>query len=332
MRLVTVEEHFATPEVIGAWAAQQPPDQEGTSDIYRTSFAAPLLDLGEGRLAWMDGMGVDTQVLSLTQPGVQTLEPELAVELARQANDRIADAIRQAPDRFQGLATLPTPDPEAAAAELRRSVRDLALRGAITFGRTGDRHLDHPDNDPIFAAADELRVPLFIHPQFPQRAVREALYSGLPGRLSFAISSAGLGWHYEAGVEFVRLALAGVLDRYPDLRIILGHWGDTVAFYLDEIDIIPKLLGGAGYVRPMSDYVARHLYVGVSGTLSHRYLGWATEVLGSDRVLLSLDYPFVSRAPGEATDYVASAPVSQIDREKLAWRNWEALTERVRVY
>jgi predicted TIM-barrel fold metal-dependent hydrolase len=326
MRVITVEEHFATPELLDAWEALPAEHSDPTTPLYRHGPpSGPLLDLGAGRLAWMDQMGVDTQVISLTSPGVQPLEPAAAVDLARRSNDLLADAVRAHPDRFQGLAALPTPDPPAAAEELRRAVGELGLRGAILFGRSRERNLDHPDNEPILAAIEDLGVPLFLHPQISRPQVREALYSDL-GALDFALAGPGLGWHFEAGVQFVRLALSGALDRHPELRIVLGHWGDVILFYLDELDVIPRVSRTDS--TPPSEYAKRHLYVAASGTLSHRYTRWATEVLGPERLLFALDHPFVPRAPGEVETFLAEAPLSESERAGFAHRNWEELAGR----
>ena len=183
-----------------------------TSAFDRGETGARLEDLGDGRLALMDEAGVDLQVLSLTTPGLHNLAPEAGLALARRTNDLVAETVARRPDRFQGFAALPTPAPDAAPRELERAVRDLGLKGAMLSGRTGDKHLDHPDFRPLFDCAAALGVPLFIHPQIPLRAVRDANYSGLGPDIDLALAAFGLGWHYEAGLQFVRLVLAGTFD------------------------------------------------------------------------------------------------------------------------
>lgn len=328
MKVITVEEHFATPELIEAWEGLPPEHFDPAVGIYKGPAGGPLLELGERRLEWMDQMGVDVQVLSVTTPGVQPLAAAAAVDLAARCNDLLGGLVAANPERFQGFATLATPDPEAAAAELRRAVGELGLQGGMTFGRTREQNLDHPDYEPLFAAAAELRAPLFLHPQMPQLVVREALYAGLPGKFGLGLASAGLGWHYEAGVQFLRLVLAGVLDRHPDLRIILGHWGDLVTFYLDEIEVLSKL--GPDGQRPVAEYFREHVYIVPSGTLTHTYLPLATEVLGPDRLLFGLDYPFVPRKPGEVERFFDAMPVEVAAREKFAAGNWDELVARIR--
>ncbi len=225
MRLIAVEEHMLPEQVRQAWAAAPPPHDPVSAAADGGENGQRLADLGEGRLALMDEQGVDVQVLSLTTPGLHNLEPGPAVETARFVNDLIAETCARRPDRFQGFAALPTPDPQAAAGELERAVRELGLKGALVCGRTRERHLDHPALRPMLAKAAELGVPIFIHPQTPPPEVRQASYSGMGETADLALAAFGLGWHYEAGLEWVRLAAAGVFDELPDLQVILGHWG-----------------------------------------------------------------------------------------------------------
>ena len=176
MKIIGLEEHFVTPDLLAAWHALPPQWQDpGLQHHERGEIGQRLADLAERRVADMDQIGMDMQVLSLTAPGVQSLEPGEALALQTSSNDLLAATVRRWPDRFQGFATLATPDPYAAAAELRRAVTELGLHGAMLFGRTRDRNLDHPDNWPIFEAAAALRAPLYIHPQAPVPAVRDAL-------------------------------------------------------------------------------------------------------------------------------------------------------------
>ena len=199
------------------------------------------------------------------------------MELARRTNDRIAEAATRHPGRFQGFAALPTAAPDAAPRELERAVRDLGLKGAMLCGRTRARNLDHPDFEPLLACAATLGVPLFIHPQVPQRAVCEALYAGISPQVDLALSAYGLGWHYEAGVQFVRLVAAGVFDRLPGLQIILGHWGEVVLFYIERIAALDR---AAGLRRRVADVVRENLYVTASGMFSEAYLRRCLQIVG----------------------------------------------------
>ena len=148
-----------------------------------------LREVGERRIAAMDEAGLDVQVISLTSPGLHNLPADEATRLQVETNDRIAELVNAHPDRFQGFATLATPAPAAAAQELERAVTKLGLNGALLFGRTGERNLDHPDNWPIFEAAASLRAPLYIHPQIPQPRVRAALYAGFDDAIDNAFAT-----------------------------------------------------------------------------------------------------------------------------------------------
>jgi hypothetical protein len=230
----------------------------------------------------MDQAGVDVQVLSITTPGVQSLLGDNATALAREANDAIAEITRQNPTRLQGFATLPTSQPQAAVHELDRAVRELELQGAMIFGRTRDRNCDDPKFWPIFEAASALKAPLYMHPQSPRQQVRDIYYSGFGELTDLVFSGAAIGWHYETGIQILRLIFAGVFDRFPDLRIVTGHWGEVVLFYLDRLDM---LSAATKLPKKISEYFKEHVYVTPSGIFSDRYLKWAMDVLGAEHIL-----------------------------------------------
>ncbi|MBB4840942.1 putative TIM-barrel fold metal-dependent hydrolase [Sphingomonas kyeonggiensis] len=329
MKIVALEEHFITEEVRLAWTRCTGSSRDESFDRFNTPVLENRLkDLGEARLRQMDESGVDVQVLSLNTPGVQNLDAVEAVAIARQANDLMARTIERRPDRFEGFATLPTPDPIAAALELERAVSVLGLRGAMLMGRTGERHLDDPSMLPIFETAARLRVPLYLHPQIPVAAVRQSYYSGFGDTTDVAFATLGWGWHYETGVEAVRLILSGLFDRFPDLQIILGHWGETMLFYLERIDVMSKF--APNLKRSVSEYVRQNFYVTPSGMLSPTYLRWSIETIGVERIMFSTDYPY-QIAPGRgARDFVESAALSDAEKVMIAHANWDDLKARAR--
>lgn len=328
MRIIGLEEHFVTDDVLDAWKRVEPRWQDvGQQQSSAGEVDDRLKDLGDGRVAASDQAGLDVQVLSLTAPALASLEPREADALQRTCNDLLADTVRQRPDRLQGFAALAMPDPAAAAVELERAVTRLGLNGAMLFGRTRDRNLDHRDNWPVFEAAAALRAPLYIHPQSPLPAVREAIYGGFGKAVDGALSTFGLGWHYEAGVQILRLVLAGVFDRFPDLQIVTGHWGEVVLFYLDRID---GLAAPAKLERPVSDYFRRNVSVTPSGIWSQRYLRWAVEMLGVERIMFSTDYPYRFTPDGAARRFLEEADLSPADKEAIAHRNWERLVGGIR--
>lgn len=322
MKLIGIEEHFLTAEIRAAWANSKI-GHEGTGNFDRGEIEDRLDDLGQQRLALMDESGVDVQVLSVTTPALHNLDPEESVDLARRTNDLIAATVANYPTRFQGFAVLPTASPSEAALELERSVTSLGLAGAMVCGRTREKNLDHPDFLPILGAAAKLGVPIFVHPQIPQRAVRDVYYSGFGEPVDTAFAAFGLGWHYEAGIQFVRLMLAAVFDQYPNLQIILGHWGEVVLFYLERLSSLARV---AKLDRTVAEYFQQNLYVTPSGMWSQSYLQRTLEIVGPERILFSTDYPYQYRPGGAGRSFLEKADLSPKNKELFAHGNWEILT------
>ncbi|WP_319429006.1 amidohydrolase family protein [Mycobacterium sp. RTGN5] len=318
MKTIGLEEHFVTTDLL----KQLPQQSAMPLDLQRR-----LIDLDDHRLAAMDATGLDVQVLSLSTPGVQDLPPATAALLQGITNDLIANAVRENPDRFQGFAALATSAPTRAARELERAVTELGLNGAMVFPRTGDHSLDESRFWPIFEAASALNAPLYLHPQEPVPSVRAAYYSGFTDSVDDAFARFGLGWHFDTGVQVVRLILAGVFDRFPNLQVILGHWGEMVLFYLDRID---NLSAAAKLSRPISDYFRTNVYVTPGGVFSERYLRWATEVIGAERIMFATDYPYKFAADSGARRFLEEADLGDDDRARIASGNWDRLCAGIR--
>jgi predicted TIM-barrel fold metal-dependent hydrolase len=320
MKIIAIEEHVLPGEVKQAWSTI-PGADDGTLGLNPGAVGERLGDLGKRRLALMDETGIDVQVLSLTTPGLNNIGDH-AVDFARRVNDLLAETVAGNPSRFQALAVLPSPNPIAAAEELRRSVKELGARGAILYGRVGDRNLDHPMFEPTFACAAELGVPLLIHPQIPQVSVREAYYAGFSEPIDLAFSTFGLGWHYEAGIQFVRMVLGGVFDRHPSLQVILGHWGEVVIFYLERLAMLDRV---SGLDKPFLDYVRGNLFLTASGMFSPDYLQRAIDAIGPDRILFSTDFPYQYRPGGDARRFLDELMMDEADKAKFAHGNWNRL-------
>ena len=324
MKIISIEEHFLTREITAAWETSTI-GSEGTGNFDQGEIRQRLEDVGEGRLTLMDESGVDVQVLSVTTPALHNLEPAESVRLAMSTNDLVAASIARHPTRFQGFAVLPMPAPDEAALELRRAVTQCGLRGAMVCGRTRDKNLDHPHFLPVLRTAAELNVPVFIHPQIPQASVRAALYAGFGEPVDTAFAAFGLGWHYEAGIQFVRLILAGVFDRFPNLQIILGHWGEVVLFYIERLKSLARV---AKLERPVEEYFKSNLYVTSSGMWNQMYLQRALEIVGQERILFSTDYPYQYRPGQPGRSFLLATDLSQEAREAFAHGNWERLTSQ----
>src|SRR5215469_695301 len=304
MKIITLEEQFQTKEINDATRrfAEQfiaPQDPWSQSTAASTSLDSLIFDLGEERLRQMDAMGVDMQILSTA--GVQSLPAAEAIPLARDANEQLAAAIKAYPDRLAGFATLPTPDPEAAAAELERAVRQLGLKGAMILGRTGERFLDDPSFLPLLAVAEALEVPIYLHPNVPPKAVQDAYYAGLDPMVSMRLATAGWGWHMEAGIHAWRMILSGVFDRFPRLQVILGHWGEMIPFYLARTEqIISQAPATKALQRRLSDYFVEQFYVTPSGLFTLPPFQLCLQIVGADRIMYSVDYPIMAGAPARS--------------------------------
>ncbi|MGI4804201.1 MAG: amidohydrolase family protein [Janthinobacterium lividum] len=323
MKLIAIEEHFLTSEIRNAW--KNTAEDDPTQNLHFGEIENRLDETGRTRLSLMDESGIDVQVLSLTTPGLHNLGTE-SINLAKQTNDFVASIVQNKPDRFQGFAALATPAPKEAAKELERAVKNLGLKGAMLCGRTREKNLDHKDFWPIFECAEGLNVPLFIHPQIPQKAVRNIYYSGFDDQVDLAFSTFGLGWHYEAGIQFVRLVLAKVFDRFPNLQIILGHWGEVILFYLERL----ASLNRAGKLdKTFIDYARQNLYVTSSGMFSNSYLQRSIEIIGTDRILFSQDYPYQYRPGKDARRFLEEAPLNEDEKNKFAHANWEKLISKI---
>lgn len=325
MKIIALEEHYCTAGIRSAWDELPVEFEDASLQLFNHGETERRLEeMAEQRLRHMDAMGVDVQVISLTTPATQALGVSEAVELARAANDLAAHAVRENPSRLQAFATLPTPDPEYAARELERCVSELGMKGAMLTGRTRNRSLDAPEFLPIFETAARLRVPLYLHPQIPVKAICDVYYSGFGREIDTMFATGGWGWHAESGMQAIRLILAGVFDRFPELQMILGHWGEIIMLYLDRIGPALNMGTNGKLDRTIERYIKENFYVTPSGIFSARYLRNAIEVMGADRVMFAVDYPF--QFIENANRFLAEASISDSDKEKIAHGNWERLT------
>jgi predicted TIM-barrel fold metal-dependent hydrolase len=340
VKLICVEEHVLDPAIGAAtqglvraeapylpdWGSRvvdgqhaSPPDRPHV--IAPSESARKALDLGEARLADMDSAGIDMQVLSYG--GFPQLLPDAqAIDLNRAANDRLALAARTHTTRLAGFATLPWQAPEAAARELERAVKELGLKGALINGRPGETFLDDPRYAPILEAFNDLHVPLYVHPGLPLRAVQAPYYGGFERELGARLSMSAWGWHNEAGIQVVRMLLAGVFDRYPRLQVISGHWGEMVPFFLQRLeDSIPR--EASGLERPIVQTYREHVLVSPSGMLTLPHFQFIHALMGPERILYSIDYPYQSL--DGARTFIESLPLSDADKALIAHGNAERL-------
>lgn len=278
-----------------------------------------LMDLGEARLKDMDASGIDVALLLLTAPGVQVFDAPTGTALAASTNDQLADAIKKYPTRFAGLGAIAPQDPRAAAKELERCMKTLGLKGAVVNSHTEGEYLDDPKFWEILEAAEALNAPIYIHPREPgpqmlqpflQRGMERALY----------------GFGVEVGMHTLGLITSGAFDRFPKLKIVIGHAGEALPYWLYRLDymqennrkaFMPKLK-----LRP-SEYMQRNLYITSSGMPWAPAILMAQAVLGVDRVLYAMDYPYQFRI--EEVTMSDDFPMSDADKKKFFQTNAEAL-------
>jgi len=305
-QVIAIEEHYLDAELDEALGGGI-----GGEGVTRDR----LLDLGAGRLQEMDAAGVDVQVLSHCPPGAQAFDPESAAELARGVNDRLNDVVQASPNRFAAFATMPTRDPKGAADELERCVDELGFKGAMVHGLTEGQFHDNRKFWPIFERAQALDVPIYIHPGWPHPAVIEAYYKDYVEKYP-VILAAGWGFTVETATAGLRLMLSGVFDAYPNLKIILGHLGEGLPFSLWRIDHAFKVFSRPDVDPvPIRELFSEHFWITTSGNFSNPALLCSVMELGVDRILFSIDWPYIENKPG--TEWMAGVPLSQEDRIKM---------------
>lgn len=270
-----------------------------------------LDDLGALRLREMDEAGIDLQVLSHSIPGLQGVDAATGVPLARRVNDRLHAAVLAHPQRFAAFAALPTADPRAAAAELERTVTKLGFKGAMVNGLTQGVFHDDRRFWPIWERAAALDVPIYIHPALPQKAVTEAYYQDY-ARQHPGILRAAWGFTVETATQGIRFVLSGVFDAHPGLKVILGHMGEGLPFYLWRIS---HGLRASMSEKTFRDVFCEHFWITTSGFFSDPALLCCTMEMGIDRILFSVDYPFADNPPG--TEWTKTLPLSPEDTQKL---------------
>jgi predicted TIM-barrel fold metal-dependent hydrolase len=278
-----------------------------------------LEDMGAVRLREMDEAGIDLQVLSHGPPGSQGLREDVAVSWTQGANDRLYHAVQMHPMRFAGFASLPTAHPQAAADELERAVTKLGFKGGILHSLTEGPFLDEKRFWPIFERAAALDVPLYIHPADPNPAVIKAYYGDYAKTHPSFIRPAW-GFTFEAGTQAMRLVLSGVFDAHPNLKLILGHLGESIPYTLARID---EALSRDTPMKNFREVFTSHFYVTTSGFFSDPALQCCIQEIGIDRVMFSVDWPFASNKAG--TDWLNGNYLNAVEREKIASVNAKRL-------
>lgn len=334
MKIIDFEAHFYCKSYMDVMYARQeypyfqrPTETEIRKLWYHKEVGQPfvddllnrLLDMTGDRLKSMDRLGIDSQIISLSAPGIEQLDPETGTELARKANNDLAEAIHSYPDRFMGYAALAPKAPAKAADELERAVTELGFVGWNTHSNFGDSYLDDEKFWPILERAEKLKIPIYIHPTVPAIAPLR--------KYGFPLAGAPFGFGLETAMCMMRIIYSGLLDRYPNLTFILGHLGEALPFLMKRIDW--------AYVRPFdpksrpklaqnpSYYLRNNVFVTTSGNYYQPAFNCTIEAMGIDRILLGTDYPYEN--PEECISFIDSLPLKKIDRNKILSKNAEKL-------
>jgi len=328
VKTIDFENHFATPEWVDALNTNPGyPRFERSAEgnlrlCYRAEAAEPfsdvlldrLLDIGEGRIALMDAAGIDVAVLSLVAPGAEHFDPALGTEVARKANDRLAEAVQLYPDRFRGYAALAPRDPEAAVGELERAVKELGLQGWKTHCNYGDSYLDEKRYRPLLAKAEELGIPIYLHPTVPM--IKEFWTYGI------SLAGASFGFGMETALVVMRLILSGAFDAFPKLKIIVGHYGEGLPFLLRRMDWLherPHVKADKGALvslgRKPSEYFRENFMVTTSGNYLEAAFRCTKDALGMQNIMLGTDFPFDD--PSQCFAFLESLDLTPEDRFAL---------------
>lgn len=322
MMRIAVEEAFVTEEIAREWKKVLSSEfvepgfrMMGSSILGDGSVAntvhSQLLDVGAGRIAQMDAAGIDIAVLSITSPGVQVFDSITATRLAGHANDILAEALLAYPSRLAGLAAIAPQYPEGAVKELGRA-QNLGLKGFLVNSHTMGEYLDDKKYWPIFEAAEALNLPLYLHP-------REPAPSMVTPFLDYGLYFAGWGFAVETATHALRLIMCGVLDRFPGLKVVLGHMGEGLPFWLQRIDNRYLLQVKLGSVPKMSklpsEYFHDHFFITTSGVMSAPALKLSIEVLGEDKIMFAADYPYESVKDG--VQFMDTVDITDIQRRKI---------------
>lgn len=318
--LITLEEHFCySREVL--YDSHDGKNPYTFLLQYMKGMGERLLDVGKLRLEAMDQGHISLQAVSHAP-----MAPKLDANQCRAANDALAGHIRANPERFGGFAVLPVGDPSQAAEELGRCVRELGFLGALIDSHADDgTYFDHEAYLPMFQAAQDLDVPIYLHPTWPIDAVKETLFTGnFNPAVSTLLGGSTFGWHSDVAVHFLRLFASGLFDKLPGLKIILGHMGEMLPFMLQRVSLTSRFWG---LKHDFETVWARNVWITTSGNWSVDPMACILRNTPISHIMLSVDYPFNGNEGAEKllSDLQQSGMVAAEDLDAIAYRNAEKL-------
>lgn len=328
-KIITVEEHFMSEAVNSEYAKLLEKTQLTQAQKAKCEFIQKFMEkgeiteIGERRVEFMEQHGIDVQILSYGNNSPAYLEPEDAIPLCQMANDELAQYCKKYSGKFYGFAVLPVGDIDAAVTELERAVNKLGLKGIIFYGAYHGIYFDDPKFFPIFEKAQELGVPIMLHPGEVSTQIAETYYQG-----SWSMATAnvfaghGIGWHYDAGVQYMRMILSGIFDRLPELQLICGHWGELLPYYFNRMDDMFQT-ALTGLLHKISYYFQNNMYLTPSGMFYEDDLQFCLKKVGAGRILWATDYPYCK--PENSKQYLEDLDIAQEKKQKIAYMNAEEL-------
>ena len=321
MRVIAIEEHFLTPMYRQHVSANE------YRNFYLTSRGQAMghdiieenLDIDARRIANMDANGVDLQVLSFGSPGPQAFAADVAIPMAKDANERMYQAVKKHPKRFAAFSALPTAEPKAAADELERCVKQLGFKGAMIHSHQQGEFLDARKYWPMWAKAAELGVPVYLHPALPAAALVHSYFEGYE-----ELARAPWGFAVDTSCHFLRLVFSGLFDAYPDLKIIMGHLGEMLPFAMHRLNDHSKAAAKRrGLKKEPIQYLRDNMIVTTSGNWFEPAFVCTLLALGADNILFAIDWPYEANKTG--MEFLRQLSISDADREKIAHGNAERL-------
>lgn len=323
MKLIGVEEHWCPREL---FEKEGTPGYESMISV-KNLFSAEqyemacrsVSDITAGRIHMMDTVGLSRQVLSICNVNMELLQDESALYYSRLSNDILADSLKNNPDRLSGFAALPTDVPKEAAKELERCMSKIGFVGAVINGHIKGHYLDEPKFEPLLEAAEQLNAPLYIHPALPPQQIIDTYYHMDDRYAQKVLASGGWGWHIETGVHVLRLIASGTFDRHPNLKIIVGHLGEGLPFFMERL----YNAEGGKLKKPYPEYLKDNVRYSISGFHDPDLLDFVIKKVGGDNIMFSTDFPF--NPPAEEVEFLKNAAIDEKTREKIAYKNAERL-------
>lgn len=312
---ITLEEHFVSADLLSDLS-----DIYGEQLKHLPDVAARLTDLAPLRLADMDANRISVQVVSHA-PGLGSKPPHFS----RLVNDQLAQAVRANPNRLAGLAVLPMAEPNEAALELRRSIQELGFVGALVDAHVNGEHYDDRRFWPVFAAAADLDVPIYLHPTYPTEGQQASFKGNYDIGAARSLGSSGFGWHQDTGLGVLKLFAAGLFDEFPTLKIIIGHFGEMLPFMLERVEKLSVRWGKRE--RSWRQVWDENIWITTSGVWSVAPMGCILRNTRIDHILYSVDYPFEKNENGLKwiRELQESGLVTSEELEMIAYRNAEQL-------